>query len=478
MKVRIGLVLATAALFAGAGCTTGGSGGGTTASASPTLPGGQVLEEGTSPRDNSHTRSADLYLTQAQSTTDEVQIEARYQEALQAAQDGISADPENPKSYFQAGQAMVGVGHYGGAAAMFDKAEELHPRYVLETEIWRERGWINAYNDGIIPMNEGDLEAAADLFEQASAIYRGRPEAILQLGSVYSRLDRADEAIAAFRSAMEVLEGSKDIQMADTATAPIWEQHWDIATTGLGQTLTSAEHYDEAADLFGTLLEENPDDITVLGSLANALSQLGQPDSVQALYDRLLTRDDLGERELFNAGVGLYQIENYEVAARAFRQAAEMNPFNRDARLNLAQTLSIAEEFEPLVPAARALLEVDPRNGSGWLYLTRALNETDRVEEANAVFTEYQEIGYEIADLSLLPDPNGGSRVTGTLKNTGLEPGTTVTLRFHFGGEDGQEIGTLDIQIQAPEVEMSELFQGEFISSEIVSGYKYVASTS
>jgi len=477
MKVRLGLVLATAALFAGAGCTTGG-GGGTSASAGPTLPGGQVLEEGTSPRDNSHTRSADLYLTQAQSTTDEVQIEARYQEALQAAQDGIAADPENPKSYFQAGQAMVGVGHYNGAAAMFDKAEEIHPRYVLETEFWRERGWINAYNDGIIPMNEGDLEAAADLFEQASAIYKGRPEAILQLGSVYSRLDRADDAIAAFRSAIEVLEASKEIQLADTVTAPIWEQHWGIATTGLGQTLTFAEQYEESAELFGTLLEENPNDVTVLGNLANALSQLGQPDSVQALYDQLLNRDDLGERELFNAGVGLYQIENYEAAVMAFGRAAEMNPFNRDARLNLAQTLSIAEEFEALIPAARALIDVDPRNALGWMWLTRALSETDQTDEANSVFNEYQDIGYEISDLRLLPDPNGGSRVTGTLKNTGIEPGTTISIRFHFGGVDGQEIGTLDIQIQAPEVEMSEFFQGEFISPEVVSGYKYVASTS
>ena len=76
MKVRLGLVLATSALFIGTGCSTGG-GGGTSAPSGPSLPGGQVLDEGTPPRDNSHTRSADLYLTQAQSTTDEAEAQAR-----------------------------------------------------------------------------------------------------------------------------------------------------------------------------------------------------------------------------------------------------------------------------------------------------------------------------------------------------------------------------------------------------------------
>jgi tetratricopeptide (TPR) repeat protein len=279
--------------------------------------------------------------------------------------------------------------------------------------------------------------------------------------------------VGAFHRAIAILEESRELQMADTVNAPIWEQHWEIANTSLGQTLAYAERYEEAADLYTTLLEEKPGDVVLMSSLANVLSQLGQADSVQALYDQILTRDDLGERELFNAGVGLYQIENYAVAAQAFGRAAEMNPFNRDAKLNLAQTLSIGEDYEALVPAARELINVDPRNGLGWLFLTRALGELDRTDEANAVFTEYQEIGYEVSDLRLTPDPNGGTRIQGTLKNTSLEAGTVVTLRFHFGGVNAQEVGTLDIRIQAPAAEMSELFQGDFVSSEVVTGYRY-----
>ena len=114
MKVRLGLVLAAATLMTGAGCAAGGGGASSAPATGPSLPGGQMLEEGVRPRDNSQTRAADLALTQAQSTTDEAVIQQRYTQALQSAMEGIAADPENPKSYFQAGQAYVGLNDYLG----------------------------------------------------------------------------------------------------------------------------------------------------------------------------------------------------------------------------------------------------------------------------------------------------------------------------------------------------------------------------
>lgn len=477
MKVRYGLALATVALIFGTGCASGGGGAPSGASAGPTLPGGELLEEGTPPRDNSYTRAADLYLTQAQSTAEEAEAAQRWQQGLESALAGIEADPENPKSYFQAGLAYVGLEDYLAADSMLTKAEEIHPRYILETEPWRERGWVAAYNDAIVPMGSGDMEAAAELFEMADALYGKRPEAKLQLASLYSRMDRLDDAVSIYRSTMALLEETREEQMMDSIGGPAWQQHWEIASSGLGQVLMMGERFDEASQLYGELLAEDPDNITMLGNLANVLSELGQVDSVRALYDQLLSMTDPGERDLFNAGVGLYQIEDYDRAASAFRQAADQNDFNRDAVLNLAQTLSISEDFEGLIPVARRLLEMDPRNALGWIFLTRALSETGDTEGANEVFTEYQAIGYEIEDLRLEPDPSGGAVVTGQLKNTSLEPGTAITLRFTFGGEGGTAIGNLDINVSAPAVEQFEVFRAEFVSTEMVTGYIYEVIT-
>jgi len=261
--------------------------------------------------------------------------------------------------------------------------------------------------------------------------------------------------------------------MIDTAQAPMWEQQWDIATMGLGQALQFSGQYREAADLYGQLLAEDADNASILGSLASALTELNQSDSVDVLSENLLNRPGLTEFDFSNAGVGLYRIEQYQRAAQAFTAAAEMNPYNRDARLNLTQAYFSAEDWESLIPAARDLLSVDPLNGDVWTFMTRAYSELERHEEANAVFAEYQALGYEIEDLLLEGDIDGGSRVEGSLKNTTAEPGGTVVLRFHFGGQNGQEVGTVEIRVQIPAVEEVVEFMGSFTSSEIVTGYTY-----
>jgi tetratricopeptide (TPR) repeat protein len=475
MNARLGLILATAALLTGSGCAAGGGGVSEGPAAVPTLPGagGQVLAEGIRPRDNAHTRAAEGFLNDAMNATDEVERAQLYQQAHDAAMEGIAADPQNPKSYFQAGIAKINLKDYFGADSMISVADSLHPRYVLETDPWRERGWVDAYNEGIVPLNEGDLETAAAIFEGANALYSQRPEALLQLGSVYSRLNDPAKSADAFRGALDILEGSREMAMMDSAQAITWEEHYDIASLGLGQALQYSEQWEEAAELYGRLLADDPENPSLIGSLASVLTELEMPDSVDALYDNLLNRPGLTEFDYSNAGVGLYRIEQYERAAQAFRAAADMNPFNRDARLNLTQTYFSAEDWENLIPAARELLELDPLNGLVWIFMTRAYSELEQTEQANEVFNEYQALGVETENIMLDALPNGGARVTGSLKNNTAEEGGTVTLRFHFGGQSGTEIGTLDIRVQVPAAETSVEFGADFNSSETVTGYSY-----
>lgn len=470
MKVRYGLVLATVALISGTGCASGGGGGGPVAGPSG---GTTPASTGFQPRDNDHTNSAELFLAQAVGAVDAADEAAKYRLALESAQAGIMADPNNPRSYFQAAQSFVGLEDFAGADSMFTKAEELYPDYVGETTPWREQGWIKAFNAGIVPFNAGDLEAALELFNIANSLYSERPEAFIQAGSINSSLGQGAEAVQNYRTAIGLLEQNKARDMADSINAPIWEQHWGFATTGLGHALTVAGEFQEAADFYGGLLAEDPQNTELISNLATVLTELSMPDSVEALYDQLLNRPGLTERDLFNAGVGLYQIEEYGRAAEAFRSAAEMNPFNRDARLNLANTLYTAEEFEALIPAARSLLEIDPLNGSIWLAMIQGLSRLERTEEANTTFREFEAIGYEIIDIRLDGVQGGGAKITGQLKNMSGTPGETVTLKFHFGNERGQEVGTLDFRVQLPATDQIEIFQGTFEATQRITGYTY-----
>ncbi len=483
MNARLGLILATAALLSGTGCATGGGAPSPGPAATPTLPGagGQILAEGIRPRDNSQTRTADNFLDQAMSAVEDAEKEGLYRQALAAAREGIAADPENPKSYFQAAVASVNLREFLGADSLFTRAETLHPRYILETGPWRERGWVNAYNEAITPMNEGDLETAVGFFEAANSLYSERPDALLQLGSLYSRLGRMDESAEAFRSSMGMLEETREVAMMDTASAATWEEQYGVSRLGLGQALQYAEQYEEAAALFGEMVADEPDNASLIGSLASVLTEMGQADSVDVLYENLLNRPGLTEFDYSNAGVGLYRIGEFTRAAQAFRAAADLNPLNRDARLNLVQTHFAAadqaedgsEDWEAVIPAARELLSLDPLNGDVWIFLTRAYSELERDEEANAVFGEYQAIGYEIESLQLDVRTDGGASIVGALKNNTAEQGGTLLLRFHFGGPDGEVMGTTDIRIQLPAPEESVDFVGDFSSSDVVTGYKY-----
>jgi tetratricopeptide (TPR) repeat protein len=441
----------------------------------PTLPGvqGQTLEEGIRPRDNAYTRSAERLLDEAQSAETDAEKADLYAQALQATQDCMAEDVDNPKCFFLGAQANVGLKDFMAADSMFDKAEELHPRYILQTEPLREMAWVDAYNEAIVPLNAGDVEASLEVFEAADAIYSERHEAILQMGSLYTRLGRYEEAADAYHKTIGILENNREVALADTAQAPTWEEHWGIARSGLAQALQLSGQYQEAADLLNELIQENPDDASLIGNLATVLTELEMTDSVDALYDNLLNRPGLTEFELTNAGIGLYRIEEYDRAAEAFRMAADMNPFNRDARVNLANTYLASEDWEAFIPVAEEVLEVDPLNGTIRVFMARAYSELENDEEAGRVFNEYQTIGYEIESIQLTGGPSGGATVSGLFKNNTAEPGGTVTLRFHFGGADTREIGTLDIRVQIPAAEESVEFTGEFSSSEPVTGYMY-----
>ncbi len=474
MNARHGLILATAVLLSSSGCAAGG-GGGTSPATMPSLPGiqGETLEEGIRPRDNNSTRSAEDFLNQAQGAESEAEKASLYGQAFDAATECKSTDVDNPKCFFLSAQANVGLKNYREAAADFDRAEELHPRYILETERWREQAWVAAYNEAIVPSNAGDYEAALVIFEAANALYSARYEALLQTGSLYSRLGRPAEAIGAYEDAITRLEETRETALADTTQADLWTEHWSFARNGLAQAYQLSGDHQSAADLLGEMLAETPDDASLIGSLASVLTELEMTDSVDALYNNLLNRPGLTEFDFANAGVGLYRIGEYERAAVAFSRAAEMNPFNRDARLNLTLTHNGSENWEAVIPAAQDLLEVDPLNGPAWIMLARAHSGLENDEEASRVFNEYQAIGYEVENIMLEQSPSGGARVTGSLKNTSAEPGETVTLRFTFGGVEGRGLGTTDIRIQIPAVDSSVEFMGDFTSSQAVTGYMY-----
>ena len=454
-KVRFGLPLVAVAAVALAACASGSGGGGE--------------EEGNPPRDNSHTRSAELFLTQAQTLGDP----ARYNDAIDAANNSILEEPTNPRGYFQAGRAQLGLEDYVAADTLFDKTLELYPPYAEEVRMERENAWIGMFNRSIDPMNAGNPEEGIRLLELAEVIYPDqRPEALINLGVGYSNMGRNEEAIDAFGEALEIIRSPRSEGM-DSAMVAGWVEQESSVAFNRAQLLSQTERYDEAAAEYETYLASNPGDISALSNLAAVMSSSDRPDSAQAIYDHLLDQEGLEPRDFFNIGVGLYSADVFDRAADAFRQVAEVGPENRDAVYNYAQSLYEDEQWETLLDVGRDLVELDGYNSNSYAILARALINTGDEQEAVRVLQAGEDLAFNLENSVLQPRSAGGGSVTAELINKTLEAGSEVNVRIHFISDDGVAISFVDVRVDVPEPDVVQSFRADLTSDEDILGFYF-----
>ena len=229
---------------------------------------------------------------------------------------------------------------------------------------------------------------------------------------------------------------------------------------------------EEAISIYETLLERDPNNIQVQASLALALSSTGQGDDALSIFDEILETEDAAPLDYYNAGVLLYQAEQFEQAAVGFAKALERAPMYRDAVQNLVQSFSAMEDYEAQVPYSERLLELDPYNEFGYRMHVRALVGVGRQDDGVAALDIMQALPFVTDNLQLQP-MNAGASVSGTVINKTLEPGTTVTLRFTFYDNSGNPLGTEDTEVTISDPEVAHTFQLTFDAEMQVLGYSY-----
>lgn len=484
MKLRMGLMLAGALAIGIGGCT---GGGGTAATETPMpTPGGEVLAQGERPREDQYTRSAADHLEQAQEAETPEAARPHFQAAVEAAQQAIDADSRNPRGWYLQGLAYLGLEQYTEADAALTTAEGLRPIYQIETESIREQAWINIYQSAAPLVNEGQYEAAVPLFEQANQIYRGRPEVMFMLGNLYTQLSRPAEAVENLQAAQALIESDR-IEEMDSTTQASWLEQAEQIPILITQALMQSGDYPAAVEAVRGLLADDPDNVGYMQNLASLYIQLEQPDSARAIYSRIAARQGLTNVDLYQIGVGMYQMEDFQAAADAFGRAAELSPMDRDAVEMQARSLQIAnppsEEgeapaavLEQLRAAAARWVELDPNNRNAYLVLAQTENRLGNDQRAGELVAAIEDLEVLMATIELRRYREGGGIVAGVVQNVSLEPGTTVTLTVTFYGANGSVIGSEQTEIQAPAVDNTAAFQVEYGGTQTVGGYGYTLS--
>lgn len=457
-------MLLAAGVVSLSGCATGGGGGGEEGVDSSTF------------KETANTRTANLRLIQAE----EAGQTQHFPEALQYAMNEIADNPSNAIGYYQAARAQAGMGDYVAADTLFKRAVELYPDYQGEISYYREMAWIASFNQSIAASDQGDTDGILKALEEAEQVFPGRrPEALYNLGLHYSTLGRNEEAIEKLGAALEVLRGPRPVELlssgqpSDSALVADWMTLEEPVTFNRARVLSDQGRHAEVAEEYRAFLERHPGHITARSNMAVSLAAAGDTAAAEAIYNDLLGGDNLGLRDYFNVGVGLYQAQQSAKAADAFRKVVDESPQNRDALLNLVVSLYEAGDHDGCVQFARELVDLDEYAMENYMMLAKCLAEADQSLEGGKVIEASESLRFTISGAGLEPLMGGGGVVTGNLTNNTLEPGAGITIRVHFNGEDGASVGTTTLRLEAPEQGETVSFRADFTSEESVLGFYF-----
>jgi tetratricopeptide (TPR) repeat protein len=463
------------------------------------------------PSNSMHTRSAEIYLDRAESASAGEERNDLLTKALEVLMEGAESDPGNPRIWFMAGQAYARMGDAAAADSAFDKAESIYPEYAPEIEPERLNLWITRYNQGVTALQAGDQATAMSELEAADRIYRGRPEAILMLGTLRAQDGNLEGAEEAYRAALEITQGPASANVDETDRTA-WVEQELVAADRLATLLSQLGRNDEAMDVYRSVVQRYPDNSQAKADLAAQLAVAGQTDEAAALYESLLENGDLNDIAWFNAGVRLYSADQPELAAKAFRKSVEINPYSRDSWYNLGQALyarssslemqldeapegekaTLTEQVialnEQLAEAATRIRELDPAFRPALMMEAQALRTISVNVEGEAARSEIQNqvvatleaaeaMPFEVTGIQYRPLQEGSVAMSGRVTNVNLPAGETITLDFTLIGEDGEAVETHSVSVTAGEPDTDTPFDFEITTDATVLGWKYTIAS-
>jgi tetratricopeptide (TPR) repeat protein len=301
------------------------------------------------------------------------------------------------------------------------------------------------------------------------------------LGQIYVQENQPDRAIANLREADELI--TRRAPEVDSAMAAEWRVQQADIPVQIAQALIAAERFDEAAVELRALVAANPDNILYASNLATIYVQSNQPDLAAGVYEQLLRRTDLQAGDIYNIGVGYYQLQRYADAARAFQRGSSMATKDRDAlemwvrsiqiQHQRDSTLATPASVRELIGAGERWVALDPNARIGYAILTQAVYKSGDEAKTAELLEKSGALKVGVADLVMQRSPNGGAVIVGDIENL------TVTLNFTFYNAQGNAIGTQSTQVNTGAMGSSgnpgarTPFRVTFTSDAQVDGYSY-----
>jgi protein O-GlcNAc transferase len=231
----------------------------------------------------------------------------RAQNAL-AALDRIAPTPLDPATFASLAQRY----ERGDFAQVAGEATELTRRHPADAKLWLLLGSTERAR--------GDLTQAERAFRTAAQLAPS-PLAHRLHGQALRDLNRRDEAIASFRTALH--DKPEDAELLNL----------------LGMALKDGGQSSEAIDVLQTAIAVAPDVPILHNNLGLALRAGGRIDAAIACYRQALSLDPQLFPALCNLGNALQDRGHLEQATEAYRQAVAIAPHNAEVLNNIGTVL-------------------------------------------------------------------------------------------------------------------------------------------
>jgi tetratricopeptide (TPR) repeat protein len=239
-----------------------------------------------------------------------------YERASKLFEQAISLDPEDPTARVKAAEFYQRVGQLGRASDLF------------ELQLTYDTGDVEALHGlAAIHYAQEEYKRAAEryrtLIEQPGQAER--PDILNDLGNCLYRSGAFEQAEEQYRKAT---------QLADVPS---------ISYRNLGLVYVRLDRADEALAALAEYRELEPDDHEIICLMADLLAQAGQTQEALGEYEQYLTRNPNSVLALFGLSECYFRLGHADSAIVGYRRAAAMNPDFAPAQKRLAELGMLAQ---------------------------------------------------------------------------------------------------------------------------------------
>ena len=260
---------------------------------------------------------------------------------------------------------------------------------------------------------EGKLVEAEAAWSALALQYPTNAEPLAHMGLIESRREHYAEAIKYYRRAMALnpaMPGLRlnlgiaffkagDYQQAIQELEPLLKAQPDNQQLAIliGMSHYGLKQFDKATPLLKTASGQDPQNTTLLLTLAHSCLLSSQYPCVVDSYHRLIDLNAESAEADMLVGEALDEMNDPEGAVRELRAAVAANPKAPNAHFGLGYLLWKKGQYPDAAEQFQKELENDPRHVQALLYLADAKMQMNQMDDAQSRLEEIEKIDPDIA---------------------------------------------------------------------------------